>query len=167
MSDAASREYCEGVFAADLGGHSLVSNKSIWRQFPLLHNTRWMARLPSGTHAVLIGDALRTMHFSIGSGTRLAFEDAIALDRAFAEGGDDVPRALAAFERERRPVVEKLFEAASQSSYWYERFPEKMRRLDALGLAYDYMTRSGRMSDERLRQTAPRFMARVEARRGA
>jgi 2-polyprenyl-6-methoxyphenol hydroxylase-like FAD-dependent oxidoreductase len=165
MSDEQLRGYCEGIFAADLGGHALVSNKSIWRQFPLLSNSRWQARLPSGTPAVLIGDALRTMHFSIGSGTRLAFEDAIALDRAFAEAGDDVPRALAAFEHERRPVVEKLFAAASESSYWYERFPERMRRFDALGLAYDYMTRSGRMSDERLRQTAPKFMARVDARR--
>jgi len=160
MSDEDSRVYCEGVFAADLGGHPLVSNKSIWRQFPILHNSHW-----SAGNAVLIGDALRTIHFSIGSGTRLAFEDAIALDRAFGEAGEDVPRALEAFERERRPVVEKLFAAANRSSYWYEKFPEKMRRFDALGLAYDYMTRSGRMTDERLRQTAPKFMAQVEARR--
>jgi 2-polyprenyl-6-methoxyphenol hydroxylase-like FAD-dependent oxidoreductase len=111
---------------------------------------------------VLIGDALRSMHFSIGSGTRLAFEDAIALDRALAEAGADVPRALAAFERERRPVVEKLFSAASASSYWYEEFPVRMRRLDAPGLAYDYMTRSGRMSDARLRALAPAFMTKVK-----
>ncbi len=161
MSDEESRDYCEGVFAADLAGHPLVSNRSIWRQFPILHNRRWIAR-----NAVLIGDALRTMHFSIGSGTRLAFEDAIALDRAFATAGEDVPVALAAFERDRRPVVEKLFAAANRSSYWYERFPEKMRELDALGLAYDYMTRSGRMTDERLRQDTPQFMERVAARRG-
>jgi len=164
MDDRRSRDYCEGVFAADLGGHPLVSNKSIWRQFPLLSNARWSARTASG-HAVLIGDALRTMHFSIGSGTRLAFEDAIALGRAFAEAGEDVPRALAAFERERRPVVEKLFAAASRSSWWYEEFPARMQRFDALGLAYDYMTRSGRMAEERLRQMAPRFMARVDSRR--
>jgi 2-polyprenyl-6-methoxyphenol hydroxylase-like FAD-dependent oxidoreductase len=158
LDDEASREYCEGVFAADLGGEPLVSNHSIWRQFPLLHNRNWGAG-----NAVLIGDALRTMHFSIGSGTRLAFEDAIALDRAFGEAGEDVPRALAAFERERRPVVEKLFAAANASSYWYERFPEKMRQLEALGLAYDYMTRSGRMSDARLAELAPKFMQKVRA----
>jgi 2-polyprenyl-6-methoxyphenol hydroxylase-like FAD-dependent oxidoreductase len=158
MDDAASRAYCERVFASDLGGRPLVSNKSTWRQFPLLHNRVWHTR-----NAVLIGDALRSMHFSIGSGTRLAFEDAIALDRAFGEAGEDVPAALAAFERERRPVVEKLFAAASASSYWYEEFPGRMARFDALGLAYDYMTRSGRMSAERLRATAPRFMARVDA----
>jgi 2-polyprenyl-6-methoxyphenol hydroxylase-like FAD-dependent oxidoreductase len=113
---------------------------------------------------VLLGDALRTVHFSIGSGTRLAFEDAIALERAFAEWGDDVPRVLEAFERERRPVVEKLLAAANASSYWYERFSEKMA-LEPWQLAYDYMTRSGRMTEERLRAVAPRFMARVDAGR--
>jgi 2-polyprenyl-6-methoxyphenol hydroxylase-like FAD-dependent oxidoreductase len=159
MDDAQSRAYCERVFAADLDGHPLVSNKSSWRQFPLLSNRRW-----SSGNLVLIGDALRTVHFSIGSGTRLAFEDAIALDRAFGEAGEDVPRALAAFERARRPVVEKLLAAANASSYWYERFPEKMREAP-WRLAYDYMTRSGRMTDSRLRELAPRFMRRVEAER--
>ena len=159
MSDEESCAYCERVFAPDLGGHSLVSNKSVWRQFPLLTNRRW-----SVGNAVLIGDALRTVHFSIGSGTRLAFEDAIALNRAFAEAGADVPRALAAFERERRPVVEKLLAAANASSFWYERMPEKMA-LKPWALAYDYMTRSGRMTDERLRELSPKFMARVDVER--
>lgn len=153
--EAASRAYCERVFAGDLGGHPLLANKSVWRQFPLLSNPVWAAG-----NAVLIGDALRSMHFSIGSGTRLAFEDAIALSRAL---GEDIPAVLAAFERERRPVVEKLYAAASASSHWYETFPERMRRLDALGLAYDYMTRSGRMDAARLRAQAPRFMAQVDA----
>jgi 2-polyprenyl-6-methoxyphenol hydroxylase-like FAD-dependent oxidoreductase len=159
MSDEESRAYCERVFAPDLGGHPLVSNKSIWRQFLLLSSRRWFAR-----NAVLIGDALRTVHFSIGSGTRLAFEDAIALDRAFGEAGEDAPRALVAFERERRPVVEKIIAAANLSSYWYERLPEKMK-LEPWQLAYDYMTRSGRMSDDRLRELSPKFMARVAAER--
>src|SRR5258705_538768 len=165
MSDAESQAYCEGVFAADLGGNALESNKSLWRQFPLVRNERWAARRPLTGYAVLLGDALRTVHFSIGSGTRPAFEDAIALDRAFAECADDVPRALAAFERERRPVVEKLLAAANASSYWYERLSEKMK-LEPWRLAYDYMTRSGRMNDERLRTLAPKFMARVDAERG-
>lgn len=158
MDDVASRAYCERVFAADLAGEALVSNKSTWRRFPLLYNPVWAAG-----NRVLIGDALRSMHFSIGSGTRLAFEDAIALDRALGEAGEDVPAALAAFERERRPVVEKLFAAASASSTWYEDFAARMARFDALGLAYDYMTRSGRMDDARLRAQAPRFMAQVDA----
>ncbi len=157
MSDAESRAYCERVFARDLGGHPLVSNRSAWRRFPLLSSRCW-----SVDNVVLLGDALHTVHFSIGSGTRLALEDAIALDRALAESGADVPRALAIFERERRPIVEKLLTAANASSYWYETFPGRVRRFDAIGLAYDYMTRSGRMTDERLRQLAPDFMARVD-----
>lgn len=161
MSDAESRAYCEGVFARDLGGRPLVSNKSQWRQFALLSCRHW-----SSGNCVLIGDALRTVHFSIGSGTRLALEDAIALDRAFGEAGDNVPRALAAFERERRPIVEKLLAAADASSYWYEQFPQEMRNAP-WRLAYDYMTRSGRMTDERLRQLAPKFMARVDVGRAA
>jgi 2-polyprenyl-6-methoxyphenol hydroxylase-like FAD-dependent oxidoreductase len=159
MSDEESRAYCAGVFARDLGGEPLVSNNSIWRRFPLLANRRWR----SG-NTVLIGDALRTVHFSIGSGTRLAFEDAIALDRAFGEAGEDVPRALAVFERERRPVVEKILAAAHASSHWYERLREKMT-LEPWQLAYDYMTRSGRMTDQRLREISPEFMTRIEAKR--
>jgi len=160
MSDAQSRAYCERVFAVDLDGKPLVSNKSVWRNFPLLANQCWTAG-----NTVLIGDALRTVHFSIGSGTRLAFEDAIALDRAFGESGEDIPGALAAFERERRPVVEKLIAAASASSFWYERMADKMQ-YQPWQLAYDYMTRSGRITDERLAAMAPRFMARVAAARG-
>jgi 2-polyprenyl-6-methoxyphenol hydroxylase-like FAD-dependent oxidoreductase len=159
MSDENSRAYCETVFAPDLAGHPLITNKSVWRQFPLLACRRW-----SVNYLILIGDALRTVHFSIGSGTRLAFEDAIALDRAFAEAGKDVPRALAIFERERRPVVEKILGAANASSYWYERLAEKMQ-LRPTELAYDYMTRSGRMTDERLRELSPKFMKCVEIER--
>jgi 2-polyprenyl-6-methoxyphenol hydroxylase-like FAD-dependent oxidoreductase len=159
MGDEESRAYCQRLFAADLGRHPLITNKSIWRQFPLLKNRRWHV-----DNVVLIGDALRTAHFSIGSGTRLAFEDAIALDRGFAEGGVDVGRAIAAFERERRPIVEKITAAANASSYWYERIAEKMK-LEPWELAYDYMTRSGRMTDARLRELSPKFMERVAAER--
>jgi len=155
MSDENGRAYCEAVFAPDLVGNPLITNKSVWRQFPLVACRRWFVG-----RIVLIGDALRTVHFSIGSGTRLALEDAIALDRAFANAGEDVLSALALFERERRPVVEKILAAANASSYWYERLPEKMQ-LRPVELAYDYMTRSGRMTDERLRELSPKFMRRV------
>lgn len=158
MDDEGSRAYCEQVFAPDLGGRPLVSNRSIWRNFPLVYCRNWTA-----DNIVLIGDALRTGHFSIGSGTRLAFEDAIALERAL-DASADVSGALNLFERERRPVVDKLVTAANRSSFWYERFADKMK-FEPWELAYDYMTRSGRMSDERLRETAPKFMSMVEARR--
>jgi 2-polyprenyl-6-methoxyphenol hydroxylase-like FAD-dependent oxidoreductase len=158
MSDAESRRYCEQVFARDLDGEPLISNKSVWRNFPLLDNERW-------THGnvVLIGDALRTVHFSIGSGTRLAFDDAIALARAL-DRAPSIRGALIAFERERRPVVEKLVAAANRSSYWYERLRDRMT-LEPWRLAHDYMTRSGRMTDERLREEAPAFMRLVDTHR--
>jgi 2-polyprenyl-6-methoxyphenol hydroxylase-like FAD-dependent oxidoreductase len=157
MKDMESRAYCAGVFAADLGGHALVSNKSVWRNFPLLRNENWVVE-----NKVLIGDALRTGHFSIGSGTRLAFDDAIALARAF-DSFSSIEKSLEEFEKSRRPVVEKIVAAANKSSYWYERFPEKMA-LEPWQLAYDYMTRSGRMTDERLKAEAPRFFELVKGR---
>jgi 2-polyprenyl-6-methoxyphenol hydroxylase-like FAD-dependent oxidoreductase len=158
MSDGQSRAYCERVFAADLGGHELVSNKSSWRNFPLLRNEHWIAG-----NTVLIGDALRTGHFSIGSGTRLAFDDAIALSKGLELSEGRIAEGLEIFEKNRRPIVEKIVAAANRSSYWYERFPEKMA-LDPWQLAYDYMTRSGRMTDERLKAEAPGFFESVKKR---
>lgn len=161
MSDEASRAYCEKIFAADLDGEPLLSNNSIWRNFPLLRNGHWRA-----DNVTLIGDALHTAHFSTGSGTRLAFKDAIALDRAFAEAGVDVPAALAAYERAHRPIVKKIIAAANSSSFWYEHMADKMQ-LEPWQLAYDYMAPSGRISEGRLAQMAPRFMAHVvDKRRG-
>ena len=160
-SDEESRVYCERVFVPDLDGHPLVSNRSIWRNFPLLWTSQWTA-----DNIALIGDAVRTGHFSIGSGTRLAMEDSLALAAALDAHGENVADGLAEFERSRKPVAEKIVAAATASSYWYERISEKMT-LAPWQLAYDYMTRSGRMPDERLRAQAPRFMARVDRERFA
>jgi 2-polyprenyl-6-methoxyphenol hydroxylase-like FAD-dependent oxidoreductase len=159
MDEARTRVYCERVFAGTLQGHPLVSNRSVWRSFPKVRNERWWV---GGT--VLIGDAQRTAHFSIGSGTRLAMEDAIALVHALRVRPDGVPEALAAFEASRRPVVEKLVAAADASAEWYERFPEHMR-LTPWDLAWSYMQRSGRVDPERLRKVAPAFVAAYEASR--
>ena len=153
MDEAATLAYCERVFADALRGHRLVSNKSIWRNFPRVRNRRWV----SG-NKVLIGDAQRTAHFSIGSGTRLAMEDGIALTKSLAEFKHDIPGALAAFESTRRPIVEKLVAAADASADWYERFPEHMR-LAPREFAWSYIQRSGRIDPEKLRAIAPRFVA--------
>lgn len=153
MDEAATLAYCERVFADTLAGHRLVSNKSVWRNFPNLRNARW-----SAGNTVLLGDAQRTAHFSIGSGTRLAMEDAIALAKALADSRHDLPAALAAFEAARRPIVEKLVAAADASGDWYERFPEHMR-LAPREFAWSYMQRSGRIDAEKLRAIAPRFVA--------
>jgi len=161
MSDAESRRYCEGIFANDLEGNALISNASIWRRFSVTRVENW-----SDGNRVLIGDALRSVHFSIGSGTRLALEDAIALWRALVEFPNDVGDALRAFEAARRPVVEKLLNAAAGSYGWYEHIARHMR-LEPLDLAYAYMTRSGRVDETRLRSIAPGFMCDYDLSRSA
>ena len=151
-----SRAICEQVFAGVLDGHPLVSNKSVWRNFPWIWNEHW-----SFGNIVLIGDALHSAHFSIGSGTRLAMEDSIALVKALEEAPDPVT-ALAHFEAGRKPVVKKLVAAARASADWYERFPDHMK-LSLMAFAHSYITRSGRIDDERLRAMAPEFMAQYDA----
>ena len=153
-----SQAICEHVFAATLDGHPLVSNKSVWRNFPWIWNERW-----SFKNMVLIGDALHSAHFSIGSGTRLAIEDAIALAKAL-EAEADIPAALNRYQTERQPIVKKLVTAARTSADWYEKFPEHMK-LGLMDFAYSYITRSGRIDDARLRAMSPLFMARYEASR--
>jgi 2-polyprenyl-6-methoxyphenol hydroxylase-like FAD-dependent oxidoreductase len=158
LDEAASRQQCERLFAETLDGHPLISNNSIWRQFPIVHNARW-----SHGKYVLIGDALHTAHFSIGSGTRLALEDAIALAKALA-AQTDVSSALAAFETARRPILEKLVAGANGSAEWYEHFAEHMA-LKPADFAMSYITRSGRVDIERLRKLSPGFVARYERER--
>jgi len=162
MSEDEARRYCEAVFAPELAGHPLLSNRSAWLRFRMVTNRRWHAG-----NVVLLGDALRTVHFSIGSGTRTALEDAIALARALAEHGATraaVPAALAAFEAARRPAADRLLDVAQQSGLWYESFGAMMR-LDPLPFAHSYLTRGGRITSERLRARSPRFAAAYEAYR--
>ena len=151
-----SQAVCEKVFASTLDGHRLVSNKSVWRNFPWIWNEHW-----SFKNMVLIGDALHSAHFSIGSGTRLAIEDAIALVKALEAEGD-ISRALVRYQTARAPIVKKLVTAARTSAGWYEKFPDHMK-LDLPDFAYSYITRSGRIDDARLRAMSPLFMARYEA----
>lgn len=151
-----SRAICEDVFAEALGERLLISNRSVWRNFPWIWNEHW-----SHKNMVLIGDALHSAHFSIGSGTRLAIEDAMALVKAL-EAEAHVTTALARYEAERKPVVKKLVTAARTSADWYEHFAEHMK-LDLMEFAHSYITRSGRIDDTRLRTMAPNFMARYEA----
>lgn len=152
MSEADALKFCEDVFADTLQGHGLVSNKSIWRNFPNVRNSCW-----SLGNVVLIGDALRTAHFSIGSGTRLAMEDAIALAKSLFDFENELPKALGAFEAARRPIVDKLVAAADASGEWYERFPGHMQ-LAPREFAWSYIQRSGRIDPARLRKIAPRFV---------
>jgi 2-polyprenyl-6-methoxyphenol hydroxylase-like FAD-dependent oxidoreductase len=157
MDEDPTRALLQRAFAQTLGGRPLIANKSIWRQFPKIRNAHW-----SAGHHVLVGDALRTAHFSIGSGTRLAFEDVIALARALREHGADVTAALQAYEAARRPVVDKLVDAANRSADWYEHFVEHMQ-LEPWAMAWSYIQRSGRVDIDKLRQVSPRFVAGYEA----
>ncbi|MEK9796538.1 MAG: FAD-dependent monooxygenase, partial [Alphaproteobacteria bacterium] len=125
--------------------------------FPVLLNDRW-----SHLNMVLVGDALHTAHFSIGSGTRLALEDVIALVEALDAEPNDLRAGLERYEAERRPIVEKLVTAATTSARWYLVFEDHMK-LAPLDFAYAYITRSGRIDDERLRKLAPKFMERYDA----
>lgn len=155
--EAETKALCERLFAATLDGHPLDSNKSSWRNFPQLWNDRWSFR-----NTVLLGDALHTAHYSIGSGTRLALEDVIALVKALEQHPGDLEGGLQRYETERKPIVKKIVTAATTSAAWYADFEQHMK-LPPIEFGYSYITRSGRINNDRLRQTAPNFMARYDA----
>jgi len=160
MSDRDTRSYLEDVFAHDLRGHQLLSNNSKWINFLNVKNAHWSYR-----NIVLLGDALHTAHFSIGSGTKLALEDSIALQQCWDKTGE-VNATLQEFERVRRPVIEEYQAAALESCVWFENARQFMH-LKPIELAYDIMTRSGRVDDESLRRRDPAFMNAVESERSA
>ena len=156
QTDEETKSYLAKVFQPDLGGHALLSNNSKWINFLLVKNRHWHHR-----NVELLGDALHTAHFSIGSGTKLALEDAIALARAFA-GGASVPTALAEFERSRKPVIAEYQHAAYESLLWFEHARDYVH-LDPLPFAYSLMTRSKKIDHENLRRRDPQFIAAYEA----
>ena len=160
MDEATSARRCSAEFAEVLQGTQLVVNKSTWRRFPRLWCENWVA----GRY-VLLGDAAHTAHFSIGSGTRLAFEDAIALVQALA-AHKDLPHALESYQQTRPPIARKIVDAANTSAQWYDGFGQKMA-LAPLDFAHDYLMRSGRISDERLQKIAPQFAQRYMQHRAA
>ena len=156
LSDKATISYLEQVFDRDLEASPLLSNNSKWINFVLVKNGRWSHR-----NIVLLGDALHTAHFSIGSGTKLAMEDAISLKDCFL-GTAEVGKGLIQFEERRKPVIENYQAAAHESMIWFENARNYMH-LDPLRLAYSLMTRSGRVGEEELRKRDPAFIAAWEA----
>ena len=145
----------EGVFAEELRGHRLIKNRSIWRNFPTVRNRRWRAG-----KVVLMGDAAHTAHFSIGSGTKLAMEDAIVLAEALA-AEPEVETALADYEMRRRPEVEALQAAAQASLEWFEG-TERYLELPPAQFGYSLMTRSLRVSHASMKKRDPALVAAVE-----
>jgi 2-polyprenyl-6-methoxyphenol hydroxylase-like FAD-dependent oxidoreductase len=156
MSEDESRRYCAQVFAADLGSNELLTNRSLWFEANIVKNERWTHR-----NIVLLGDALRTVHFSLGSGTRMAMQDAIALHHAIAEQPSDLDAAFAAFEGTRRPASSTFQAAAARSLDWYENVAGRMH-LEPVSFAYDYMRRTGQVTHEDLRRRDPHFTAAYE-----
>ena len=159
LNDEQAREYLGNVFGADLNGQPLLSNNSKWINFLLVKNTNWFFE-----NVVLIGDALHTAHFSIGSGTKLAMEDAIALAEAFQQSAK-VDEALKNFTEKRRPVIQDYQAAAFESMVWFENAGRYIG-LSPLELAYSLMTRSGRVSYEDLKRRDPEFIKRYADLRG-
>ncbi|MEO7402319.1 MAG: FAD-dependent monooxygenase, partial [Burkholderiales bacterium] len=154
-TEAQTVAYLERLFADELGGHRLLSNRSIWRNFPMIQNERWFHG-----NIVLLGDALHTAHYSIGSGTKLAMEDAIALADSF-DATDSVNAALERFERVRREEVEKTQHAADVSLVWFET-PRRFWQLPPMQLAFSLLTRSKQITYENLRRRDPAFVREVD-----
>jgi len=160
-SEAETCAYLAEVFKAELSGQPLLANNFVrWLNFPLIKNKRWYHR-----HLVLLGDALHTAHFSIGSGTKLAVEDSMALAKCFAEK-TSVPAALAEFQRVRKPVVDKFQDAALNSLVWLENVQDYLY-LDPLPLAFRVVTRSKRVGLNRLKRQDPAFAEQYTAWRAA
>ena len=155
LSDKQTRGFLAKVFAHDLNEHPLLSNNSKWINFVLVKNANWHYQ-----NVVLLGDALHTAHFSIGSGTKLAMEDAITLKQSFDEA-PDAGTALRQFEKVRKPVIENYQAAAYESMLWFENARDYVH-LSPIELAYSLMTRSGRVDEEELRKRDPKFVARYE-----
>ena len=148
--------YCEELFRPDLDGHKLLVNRSVWRTFPTIRCERWVA-----DNVALMGDAVHTAHFSIGSGTKLAMEDAIALADACAAHGT-VKDALAAYERQRREEATILQRVAQVSLEWFENTP-RYQGFEPLQLAMALLSRSKRVTYENLQRRDPAFIRAVDA----
>src|SRR5260221_8765413 len=170
MSQQEAIAFCERLFAPYLDGHPLMSNAShlrgsaIWIQFPRVVCRKWVhwnvqdgKRVP----VILVGDAAHTAHFSVGSGTKLALEDAIALACALSDAGD-LPAALATYEADRAVEVLKIQNAARNSTEWFENV-ERYAPFEAEQFAYSLLTRSQRISHENLRLRDRDFVAGMEA----
>jgi 2-polyprenyl-6-methoxyphenol hydroxylase-like FAD-dependent oxidoreductase len=150
MTDDERRRYMEHVFAPELAGDPLIDNRSIWRNFPVITNRNWYVG-----NTVLIGDALLSAHFSIGSGTRLSMDDAMALFEAIRAGGS-VAECLKRYVGLRAPVRENFRIAAERSFNWYERLAEIMDQAP-IDFVHDFLTRTGRIDANRLAEYAPGF----------
>ena len=152
-----TRAYCEALFADDLDGHPIIINRSVWRTFPVVRNERLYHK-----NIVLMGDAVRSAHFSIGSGTKLAMEDAIALASYFDQSDDNVPRALEMYQDVRKDEADRLQRTAVVSLSWFEHIDRYAAVQDAEQFTFNMMCRAKRVTYENLRLRDPAFIAGVD-----
>jgi anthraniloyl-CoA monooxygenase len=157
MDEQESLAFCEQLFARDLRGRELFSNRSLWLDFPKVTNGVW-----HDGRVVLLGDAAHTAHFSIGSGTKLAMEDAIALANGLVRRGWEVEPALVDYELERSPVVERTQAAASDSAAYFGRIAA-YREMEPLQFAFNLLTRSGRITHASLGIRDPQFIRTLDS----
>jgi len=162
MSEGDSLAFCQDLFAPYLGDHRLLSNESVWRTFVTVRNRSWHCQV-GGQDVVLVGDAAHTAHFSIGSGTRLALDDAIALAKAFVASPGDRSAALAAYEGDRQPIVERFQEVATDSARYFESVGRYLGFAPE-PFAFNLLTRSGRISHGNLTARDPVLVNRVDRR---
>ena len=164
LEDASEEEtvrFCEELFAPYLDGHNLLTNRSIWRCFPTVRCATWHVAGGRGQSVVLLGDAAHTAHFSIGSGTKLAMEDAIALVHELkAHGPGDMEKVLHEYEENRWVDVVKLQKAAQTSLEWFEN-SERYTSQDPMQFSFNLMTRSKRITYDNLRQRDPELVCRA------
>ena len=160
-SDEKSRAYLQRLFAGQIDGHPLLVNNSRWGNFRTRRARRWRHRV-GGTAIALLGDAAHTAHFSVGSGTKMAMEDAIALAAAVTASPDDLDAALADYEHLRRPQVAKIQDSARPSLSWWEHFGRSHDTLPGWQFAYHFFTRS--LTDGKLRRRDPEFVEATHAR---
>jgi anthraniloyl-CoA monooxygenase len=160
MADATEEDtkaYCEKLFAEDLDGHPIITNRSIWRTFPVVRNERLYHK-----NIVLMGDAVRSAHFSIGSGTKLAMEDAIALAGYFSRCGDDVGKALEMYQSIRKDEADRLQRTAVVSLSWFEHIDRYAAVQEAEQFTFNMMCRAKRVTYENLRLRDPDYIAGVD-----
>ncbi|WP_316204131.1 bifunctional salicylyl-CoA 5-hydroxylase/oxidoreductase [Bradyrhizobium sp. SZCCHNS3051] len=155
LDERQSADRMKEIFGWFLGDHPLLINRSMWRNFPMIRNKRWVK-----DNMVLLGDAKSTAHFSIGSGTKLAMEDAIALADAM-QRAPNIPAALDLYEHGRREEVEKTQHAADVSLVWFEHV-DRFWDFDPVQFAFGVMTRSKAITYDNLTLRAPDFVAEVD-----
>ena len=154
-SDLKSQAYLEKLFAGDIDGHPLVNNNSRWGNFRTRRTLSWHA-----DNIVWLGDAVHTAHFSVGSGTKMAMEDAVSLATQLAANPTDLPAALAAYEAERQPEVAKIQNSARPSLSWWENFGRYYQAFEPWQFAFHFMSRS--ISAAKMRRRDPQFVAAAE-----